>query len=130
AAHAGRVGPPAAACDRRVRERARVTRRPVAHGLAWTAVGFVGSGSVSLVASMALTRLLPPAAFGEVALAMTLVGTALLVVDLGLSPALVQRPGAVEPGATSTFVAQCVTGAVVAAALAAGAGAIATGFAM
>jgi PST family polysaccharide transporter len=107
-----------------------VTGRPVAHGLAWTAAGFVGSGAVSLLASMALTRLLPAAAFGEVALAMTLIGSALLLVDLGLSPALVQRPGDVVPAATSTFVVQCTTGIAVAAALALGAGAIARAFAM
>jgi PST family polysaccharide transporter len=107
-----------------------MSRRPVAHGLAWTAAGFVGSGAVSLGASMALTRRLPPAAFGEVALAMTLVGSALLVIDLGLSPAIVQRPGDVASAATTTFVVQCATGVAVATALALGAGTIAGVFAM
>jgi len=60
-------------------------------GFAWTFVQSVGGLVVQVVTLVVLSRLLTPADFGVVAVAVSLIGCVSLVVELGVGPALVQR---------------------------------------
>jgi O-antigen/teichoic acid export membrane protein len=99
-------------------------------GMAWVAWG---SGAVALLkvaVLVLLTRLLTPADFGVVSAALVVISFALNFSQLGLGPAIVQRP-VLEPRHISTaFAASLGFGFLVAAAVWAGAPAIAHFFRM
>lgn len=85
-------------------------------GARWAASAYYANTLVRLGISVGLARLLAPADFGTMALAMAFVGFVALVQDSGLSSALVQHPEPVAPAA-STVQVLTVSGGVLLAAL-------------
>jgi PST family polysaccharide transporter len=60
-------------------------------GLFWSAVQRTGGQAISLVAFIVLSRLLPPSAFGLLALANAYLLVGLLLIEQGVNQALIQR---------------------------------------
>jgi O-antigen/teichoic acid export membrane protein len=84
-------------------------------GMVWVAWGSVAIAVLKVVVLVLLTRLLSPADFGVVSAALIVIGFSLTFSQLGLGPAVVQRP-ALEPRHISTaFYASTGLGIVVAA---------------
>src|SRR3954451_9271307 len=91
-----------------------LTHRTIS-GMAWSAWGSGATGALKVVVLVLLTRLLSPADFGVVSAALIVIGFSLTFSQLGLGPAVVQRP-ALEPRHISTaFYASTGLGIVVAA---------------
>ncbi len=63
----------------------------------WTILDYGAGQSLRLVNSWVLTRLLIPAAFGEMTLVMTLIVGISLLSDIGLAPSVIQSPRGDEP---------------------------------
>ena len=61
-------------------------------GFAWAFGQSVGGLLVQLITLVVLSRLLTPSEFGIVAIVVSLLGGLTLVVELGVGPALIQRP--------------------------------------
>src|SRR6266850_131 len=81
-----------------------LTERTIS-GMAWAAWGSAAAAVLKVVVLVLLTRLLTPADFGVVGAALVVISFSLIFSQLGLGPALVQRP-VLEPGHVSTaFVA-------------------------
>lgn len=83
-------------------------------GARWAAAAFYANTVVRLGISVGLARLLAPADFGVMALAMAFVGVMALVQDSGLSSALVQNPEPVAPAASTALVLTVTGGALLA----------------
>lgn len=66
-------------------------RKYAVRGLFWSALQRTGSQAIGLVAFVLLSRLLPPSAFGVLALANIYLLAVLLLVEHGVSQAIVQR---------------------------------------
>jgi PST family polysaccharide transporter len=81
--------------------------------------GSLAQGVLQLGVGILLARLLPPEDFGVVGMAMVVIGLALLMSDLGLGPAVVQRRDLSERHLRVAFSAAILTGAALAAFLAA-----------
>jgi len=77
-----------------------LTQRTV-KGMAWTAYGSGAMAVLKILVLVLLTRLLSPADFGVVGAAFVVVTFSVTFSQLGLGPALVQRP-VLEPGHIST----------------------------
>jgi O-antigen/teichoic acid export membrane protein len=77
-----------------------LTHRTV-KGMAWTAYGSGAMALLRILVLVVLTRLLSPADFGLVGAALVVITFSLAFSQMGLGPALVQRP-ALEPGHIST----------------------------
>ena len=77
-----------------------LTHRTVS-GMMWVAWGSGAMAVLKVVVLVLLTRLLSPADFGLVGAALVVIGFSLNFSQLGLGPALVQRP-ALEPRHIST----------------------------
>jgi len=77
-----------------------LTHRAVS-GMVWTVWGSGATAALKVVVLVLLTRLLSPADFGVVGAALIVIGFSLNFSQLGLGPALVQRP-ALEPRHIST----------------------------
>jgi O-antigen/teichoic acid export membrane protein len=77
-----------------------LTQRTV-RGMAWTAYGSGAMALLKILVLILLTRLLSPADFGVVSAALVVITFSLTFSQLGLGPALVQRP-VLEPGHIST----------------------------
>ena len=91
-----------------------LTHRTV-KGMAWTAFGSGAMAVLKILVLVLLTRLLSPADFGVVGAALIVITFSLTFSQLGLGPALVQRP-VLEPGHISTaFFASTAFGFLVAA---------------
>lgn len=91
-----------------------LTRRTV-DGMVWVAWGSGATAVLKVVVLILLTRLLTPADFGLVSAALIVIGFSLTFSQMGLGPALVQRPR-LEPRHVSTaFAASTGFGLVVAA---------------
>lgn len=84
-------------------------------GARWAASAYYMNTAVRLGISVGLARLLAPADFGTMALAMAFVGFVALVQDSGLSSALVQHPEPVGPAASTVLVITTAGGIVLAA---------------
>jgi O-antigen/teichoic acid export membrane protein len=84
--------------------------------MVWVAWGAGATAVLKVVVLIVLTRLLSPADFGVVSAALIVVGFSLMFSQLGLGPALVQRP-ALEPRHVSTALAASTGFGVVVAAL-------------
>lgn len=83
-------------------------------GMVWVAWGSGAIAILKVVVLVLLTRLLSPADFGLVGAALVVIGFSLTFSQLGLGPALVQRPR-LEPHHVSTaFLASTVFGLVMA----------------
>lgn len=89
-------------------------------GLLWTAAGTAGQSVVSILVTLILARLLTPTDFGLMGAALVVVSFARIATQLGVAPAIVQRPELsprhVGAGAAVSVVAGLVLGVVVAAA--------------
>jgi O-antigen/teichoic acid export membrane protein len=77
-----------------------LTHRAV-RGMAWVAWGSAATAGLKILVLVLLTRLLSPADFGVVGAALVVIGFSLNFSQMGLGPALVQRP-VLEPGHVST----------------------------
>ena len=91
-----------------------LTRRAVS-GMVWTAWGSAAMAVLKVVVLVLLTRLLTPADFGVVGAALVVISFSLNFSQLGLGPAVVQRP-VLEPRHISTaffasFAFGCLVGA-------------------
>ncbi|MEW6269260.1 MAG: oligosaccharide flippase family protein [Thermodesulfobacteriota bacterium] len=89
-------------------------RGQVVSGVKWSAIAFYSDSLLRLGISVVLARLLSPAEFGVVALAMSLVGVLALVQESGLSAALVQHRGAVDAAATAALYLTSLAGVALA----------------
>lgn len=90
------------------------------HGMLWAYGAYVGGRSVVLVSTAILARLLTPADFGVVALALVFMTFMETVQDLGLTQALIVSSPEEEPArAQTTFMWTIAIGAVLAIALSA-----------
>jgi O-antigen/teichoic acid export membrane protein len=69
----------------------RQFKRLFLRGFAWTFTQSAGGFLVQAVTLVVLSRLLTPAEFGTVAIAMAAVGVVSLIVELGVGPALIQQ---------------------------------------
>jgi len=87
-------------------------RGVVVRGARWAAGAYYANMGVRLGVSIALARLLGPAEFGLMALAMVVVGLVALVQDSGISAALVQHRGALEQAAATAVTTTAVAGAL------------------
>jgi lipopolysaccharide/colanic/teichoic acid biosynthesis glycosyltransferase/O-antigen/teichoic acid export membrane protein len=75
----------------------------VVSGIKWSAVAYYSDSILRLGISILLARLLSPTEFGLIALATSVVGILALVQESGLSAALVQHRGALDPAATAAL---------------------------
>ncbi len=79
----------------------------------WTVMDYGTSTCLRIVSSLVMTRLLLPAAFGEVGLVMTLIVGVSLLSDLGLAPSVIQNRRGDEPAFLNTvWTIQAMRGAV------------------
>ncbi len=67
------------------------------HATLWTVLDYGAGQTLRLANSWILTRLLVPAAFGEMTLVMTLIVGISLLSDIGLAPSVIQSPRGDEP---------------------------------
>ena len=78
----------------------------------WTVMDYGTSTLLRIVSSLVMTRLLLPAAFGEVGLVMTLIVGVSLLSDLGLAPSVIQNRRGDEPAFLNTvWTVQAIRGA-------------------
>ena len=90
-------------------DNSNLTHRAIS-GMVWVATGTGATGLLRLLVLVLLTRLLSPADFGVVGAALIVIVFSLTFSQLGLGPALVQRPR-IEPAHLSTaFVASTLFG--------------------
>jgi O-antigen/teichoic acid export membrane protein len=82
--------------------------RRVVRGSAWLALSYGGSQAVTLVVTAVLAHRLPPASFGLLALAGTVLFVVSIVQESGLGVALIQRRADVHEAAASVFVVSTV----------------------
>jgi len=101
-------------------------RGRAATGVAWTTVDAVGSRLITTVVFVALARLLDPASFGLVALALVFISLMRLLVDQGFGSAIVQRSELSKGHLDTAFWVTLASGAALAGLLCALAGPIAT----
>lgn len=87
-------------------------RHRAVRGVAWSSADTIGSRLISAVVFIALARLLPPSAFGLVALSLAFVAFTRLLVDQGLGAAIVQRPELTRSHLDTSFWTTLATGAV------------------
>jgi O-antigen/teichoic acid export membrane protein len=96
-------------------DKARSLTHRTLSGMAWVAWGSGATAGLKILVLVLLTRLLSPADFGVVGAALIVIGFSLAFSQLGMGPALVQRP-VLEPRHVSTaFFASTAFGLLVAA---------------
>jgi O-antigen/teichoic acid export membrane protein len=93
-----------------------LTERTVA-GLAWTFLAMGAQASMQIIALLLLARLLSPSKFGVFAAALVVAGFCTIFSELGVGPAIVQRP-TLEPrhirvGFTLSLILSVATGGLV-----------------
>lgn len=106
------------------------TQESVKRSIANSALGSVGSNVVSLAGFVVLARMLAPSEFGMMAAVTVLVGLSRIVVDLGLSAALVQNNNITEKHYGAVFFVHLMVGLICAALMLMGSGAIENFFGM
>jgi O-antigen/teichoic acid export membrane protein len=89
--------------------------RSAVKGMVWVAWGSGASAVLKVALLVVLTRLLSPADFGIVSAALIVIGFSLTFSQLGLGPALVQRPDLQPKHVSTAFVASTALGLLVAA---------------
>ena len=94
------AGPPVDEAGKREEHPPSLTHRTLS-GMMWLAWGGGTTAVLKLIVMVLLTRLLSPADFGVVGAALIIIGFSLTFSQLGLGPALVQRPN-LEPRHVST----------------------------
>ena len=92
--------------------------QPLTHrtlsGMAWSAWGSGATGALKVIVLVLLTRLLSPADFGIVGAALIVIGFSLAFSQLGMGPALVQRPVLEDRHISTAFYASTGFGILVA----------------
>jgi O-antigen/teichoic acid export membrane protein len=84
---------------------------PAIRGSVWTMGGYAAGQLLRLASNIVLTRLLYPAAFGEMALVFSLMAGLQMFSDVGTGPAIVQNPrGSEAPFLNTAWTIQCVRG--------------------
>lgn len=101
-------------------------RRRALSATAWSGADIILRQSLQFAVTIALARLLSPAEFGTIALLSLFTGIAGAFVDSGLSAALIQRQDTTQTDESTVFWFNLAAGVLVASALAASAGWIAT----
>ncbi len=91
----------------------------VAHSVAWTMVRILSEQASLFVVFAVLTRLLPPAAFGAISIAVIFVEVAKLIASNGIAEAVVQAPDLDEAVADTAFWANLALSTATAAMIAA-----------
>ncbi len=94
----------------------------------WSAVDLIGRQAATFVVSIVLARLLTPADFGAVAIALFFAMFVMVVVQQGLSTAVIQRHGAADEEVSSIFWWNLILSAALSVALIAAGPAIAAFF--
>lgn len=102
--------------------------RRVARGITWTALGTAVSNLAKIVTLAALGRLLAPADFGTVAVALSVMIFANTIRDLGVGTALVQHRDPGPDHVRTAFTVSLALSALIAGGIFLGAGPIAAGF--
>ncbi len=100
------AGPPAA------RSVATDVLAQAVRGLAWTYASFAGSKVLVFVSTVILARLLSPAEFGQVAVALLVINYLETVGNLGISAALIYERQQAEQAANIAFIISLLTGGV------------------
>jgi PST family polysaccharide transporter len=90
-----------------------LTHRTIS-GMAWSAWGSAATGALKVLVLVLLTRLLSPADFGVVGAALIVIGFSLAFSQLGMGPALIQRPVLEDRHISTAFYASTGFGIVVA----------------
>ena len=80
-----------------------ITGRDGATASLWALASVVGARGITLIAGIAIARLLSPHAFGLVGMAIIVTSTMNLFQDLGLGKALLRDGGGEEPAASTVF---------------------------
>ncbi|HEX9546972.1 MAG TPA: oligosaccharide flippase family protein, partial [Acidimicrobiales bacterium] len=93
-----------------------LTQRTIA-GMLWLASGKAAYAGLQLVVLAVLARLVTPADFGVVSAALVVIGFSAIVSQLGLGPALVQRPDLEPRHVDTAFTASVLLGLVLGGAL-------------
>ncbi|HSD84747.1 MAG TPA: MOP flippase family protein [Anaerolineae bacterium] len=96
-------------------------RQRTISGVSWSAASLLLRQSVQVGLSIVLARLLLPADFGLIGMVLVFTGFAQYLNDLGFGAALIQRPHIEERHCSSVFWLNLLLGALIAAALLAGA---------
>lgn len=78
-------------------------RRTVVGGVSWNLGSQIGIQAMGLAGSIVLARILSPHQFGIAAMAFVFSGIAIIISDLSLSAALVQRPTITETDRSTVF---------------------------
>lgn len=107
-------------------ERTASARPSVASGVRWSLVDATVQQVGRLVITIVLTRLLDPNDFGVLAMALVFTQLATLIGDLGLGPALVQRPTVERRYVTTATTVTLGAGAILAVLLVATSGLVAS----
>ena len=81
-------------------------------GLAWTSSGTAAQMVLQVAVVILLARLLSPAEFGVVSMALVVIGFSELIVELGMSSAVVQRPQLEERHVRTAFTVSMLSGLV------------------
>jgi O-antigen/teichoic acid export membrane protein len=85
-------------------------RRIVLRGIGVTAAGQLATQALTLATYLVLARLAPPATFGAFAAAAILSNLGFLFVESGMSAAVIQYRGEIEPAAATAFVSTALGG--------------------
>ena len=89
--------------------RSGLTRRTLA-GMLWMGYGKAAFAILQLVVLGVLARLVTPAEFGVVSAALVVIGVSAIVSQLGLGPAIVQRPQLESRHLDTAFTASIILG--------------------
>lgn len=93
-----------------------LTRRTIT-GLLWASGGKAGQAVLQIVVLAIMARLLTPADFGVVSAALVVIGLSSIFSQLGLGPALIQRPTLesrhLDTAFTSSVLFGCLLGAII-----------------
>ena len=85
-------------------------QRRIVRSAAWVAVGYGGGQAISFASTLLLVRVLEPAAFGIVALALGLIAVLSHVQESGVGAALINRRGEIRTAAGSALVFSAAAG--------------------
>ena len=78
-------------------------RHRISRGISWNFANQMLAGTLQFVVMLVLARLLTPRDYGVVGLVVTFTGFAALFVDLGLTPAIIQKPGITQTELSTVF---------------------------
>lgn len=86
-----------------------LTRRSVM-GVLWMGIGKVGNAVLQLAVLVVLARMVAPADFGVLSAALVVLGFSAIFADLGLAPAIIQRPNLEQRHLDTAFTTSVLIG--------------------